>query len=281
MHEEWSASVGIPPDEFQQRLNICRVAKQSMVSSNLRLVISIAKRYKHLGVNFFDLIQEGSMGLIRATEKFDPSRGFKFSTYAAWWIQQSVMKSVANHSRTIRLPVHVHNLLYNIRKIKRKDVACNGGIMSTEELAEKLSIPSDRLVRYLEASQMILSTDKPSGSSESDSEMESEYVLGDLIRAKLTSTAEDVAERILLRKRLVEVLDELPEDMRVIMALRYGLDDGIPKTIAQVAEIINCNALYARRCETKAMRRLRSPHNQVKMRQFLEGLKNQDHNRIV
>jgi RNA polymerase sigma factor (sigma-70 family) len=279
LDDEWAAAASVSPLAFQQRLNLCRQAKRSMVSSNMRLVVSIAKKYKHLGVNFSDLIQEGSMGLIRATEKFDPTRGFKFSTYAAWWIQQSVMKSVANHSRVIRLPVHVHNLLYNIRKLKRQTLADTGGSLSDEELANRLQIPPSRLQRYLEASQSTLSTEKTSAPDSIKGP--SNIVLGDLVRSKISSSAEDVAERLLLRRKLYEALSELPEDMRLIMALRYGLDDGVPKSISQVAELVSCNIEHARRCETKAMRKLRSPHNQMKMRQFIEGVKSQENEMLV
>eukprot|EP00639_Heterosigma_akashiwo_P000485 CAMPEP_0194576226 /NCGR_PEP_ID=MMETSP0292-20121207/11416_1 /TAXON_ID=39354 /ORGANISM="Heterosigma akashiwo, Strain CCMP2393" /LENGTH=341 /DNA_ID=CAMNT_0039428213 /DNA_START=389 /DNA_END=1414 /DNA_ORIENTATION=+ len=269
--EEWASSVGVESAEFQNKIDDLKKAKKLMVSSNMRLVISIAKRYNNLGVNFSDLIQEGSLGLIRATEKYDPSRGFKFSTYAAWWVQQSIMKSLANHSRTIRLPVHVHNLLYSVRREQRRAQTRGEQPLSESELAQKLDMPNARLQRYVRASRQTISTDKqvgPTSASAAD-----KVQLGETIVTKVGADAEEIAELLQLRRTLLEVLDDLPAEQRVIMGLKYGIDGGAPKSIAQIAETINCSPDFARRCESRALRRLRHPANQHKMRQFLEYLK--------
>eukprot|EP00638_Chattonella_subsalsa_P007935 CAMPEP_0117759878 /NCGR_PEP_ID=MMETSP0947-20121206/16268_1 /TAXON_ID=44440 /ORGANISM="Chattonella subsalsa, Strain CCMP2191" /LENGTH=357 /DNA_ID=CAMNT_0005580405 /DNA_START=362 /DNA_END=1435 /DNA_ORIENTATION=- len=264
-YDEWSLSLNLETHFFCQQLMECRQAKKQMVSHNMRLVVSIAKKYRHLGLNFPDLVQEGSMGLIKAAEKFDPSKGYKFSTYAAWWIQQSILKSVANHSRTIRLPTHVHNLLYKVRRLRRDSISGSGEDLSSEEVAARLSMPYKRLQKYLDASQSTVSTENPSGNGEAPSLVD--------INLSRSNIPEDYTELLLLRKTLLKVLEDLPHEQQLVMGLRYGIHDGIPRTAPKVAEQLDCRVEVVRRHESKAMEKLRTPQIRSKMQHFLESAK--------
>ncbi|KAG5188824.1 hypothetical protein JKP88DRAFT_177604 [Tribonema minus] len=260
--DEWAEACGYPADQrrlfrdaYRERLR----AKHAMVSSNMRLVIAVAKRYGRMGVPLSDLVQEGSLGLIRAAEKYDPDKGFRFSTYAAWWIQQAIYKAIAYHSRTIRLPVHVHNLLYSVRRARKALVLELGRTPTEAELAVRVGMPQDRLRRYLRASRTTISTECPSGKPGFNPQ---DQVLGDTLEARDTVAPEDCAERGLFRTRLREVMGALPEEERRVVTLRFGLEDGRTRSLAEVACASRCSKEWVRRTESRALRKLRAPHHQ-------------------
>ncbi|KAG5183542.1 hypothetical protein JKP88DRAFT_316635 [Tribonema minus] len=259
---EWAEACGYTREHrelFRAAYTDCLHAKHAMVSSNMRLVIAVAKRYGRMGVPLSDLVQEGSLGLIRAAEKYDPAKGFKFSTYAAWWIQQAIFKAIAYHSRTIRLPVHVHNLLYSVRRA-RKNLTLELGRAPTEgELASRVGVPLERLRKYLRASRSTISTEIPSASSGFNPQ---DQVLGDTLVARDMVAPEDSAEMGLFRKRLEEVMLALPEEERRVVTLRFGLEDGKSRSLAEIASASRCSKDWVRRTESRAMRKLRAPQHQ-------------------
>eukprot|EP00640_Fibrocapsa_japonica_P003411 CAMPEP_0113950808 /NCGR_PEP_ID=MMETSP1339-20121228/82606_1 /TAXON_ID=94617 /ORGANISM="Fibrocapsa japonica" /LENGTH=310 /DNA_ID=CAMNT_0000958781 /DNA_START=246 /DNA_END=1175 /DNA_ORIENTATION=+ /assembly_acc=CAM_ASM_000762 len=234
--EEMATHLNMTVQNYQDELILCHEARSTMVEHNMRLVISIAKKYQNLGVSLQDLIQEGAMGLVRATEKFDPKRGFKFSTYAAWWIRHAVVDSVAQSSRTIRLPVHVHNKLYTVRKIRRQISTENGRNPSDAEVANKMGLQVDRLRLYEKASRPILSTETPAVSTNSRSD-DKKPVLGDRIVENPRISSSQLAERVLLKRKLCDLIRMLPAEERKVMQLRYGLDGDKPRSVQEIADL--------------------------------------------
>lgn len=266
--EEWANGCCMSTVELQESLIVCRTAKATMVRSNLRMVIAIAKRYQHLGVPLTDLIQEGSMGLIRAVEKFDPERGFKLSTYSAWWIQQAVFKGIANQSRVIRLPMHVHNLLVSVRKVEKElNPAVEEKRPSYAEVAHELRMPEQRLKRYMCNTKETVSFEIPVASKPFAREVS---VLGDSLQGPDTHLPETATELGLLQAKLREVVRELPEDERHIVALRFGLVDGKSRTVAQIASVAQTTRQHVRRVESKALRSLSAPHQQRRLTEFFK-----------
>jgi RNA polymerase primary sigma factor len=260
--QEWADASDIPNlREFKRRLHIGRRAKDKMVQSNLRLVVSIAKKYMNRGLSFQDLIQEGSLGLIRAAEKFDHEKGYKFSTYATWWIRQAITRAIADQSRTIRLPVHLYETISRIKKTT-KILSQNLGRKPTEEeIATDMEMTIEKLRFIAKSAQLPISLETPIGKEE-DSR------LGDFIEAD-GETPEDEVSKTLLREDLENVLDTLNPRERDVLRLRYGLDDGRMKTLEEIGQIFNVTRERIRQIEAKALRKLRHPNRNSILKEYI------------
>ncbi|MBL6801217.1 MAG: RNA polymerase sigma factor RpoD, partial [Synechococcus sp. BS307-5m-G37] len=230
-NKEWAALVEMPLIRFRRRLMLGRRAKEKMVQSNLRLVVSIAKKYMNRGLSFQDLIQEGSLGLIRAAEKFDHEKGYKFSTYATWWIRQAITRAIADQSRTIRLPVHLYETISRIKKTTKVLSQEFGRKPTEEEIAESMEMTIEKLRFIAKSAQLPISLETPIGKEE-DSR------LGDFIEADIENPEQDVAKN-LLREDLEGVLATLSPRERDVLRLRYGLDDGRMKTLEEIGQIFD------------------------------------------
>ncbi|MBL1210914.1 RNA polymerase sigma factor RpoD [Geminocystis sp. GBBB08] len=260
--QEWAIACDIPVlRQFNRRLHIGRRAKDKMVQSNLRLVVSIAKKYMNRGLSFQDLIQEGSLGLIRAAEKFDHEKGYKFSTYATWWIRQAITRAIADQSRTIRLPVHLYETISRIKKTTKMLSQKMGRKPTEEEIAEDMEMTIEKLRFIAKSAQLPISLETPIGKEE-DSR------LGDFIEAD-GETPEDEVSKNLLREDLENVLDSLSPRERDVLRLRYGLDDGRMKTLEEIGQIFNVTRERIRQIEAKALRKLRHPNRNSILKEYI------------
>jgi len=258
---EWASEVNMPLPAFLHRLYLGRRAKDKMVQSNLRLVVSIAKKYMNRGLSFQDLIQEGSLGLIRAAEKFDHEKGYKFSTYATWWIRQAITRAIADQSRTIRLPVHLYETISRIKKTTKILSQEMGRKPTEEEIADRMEMTIEKLRFIAKSAQLPISLETPIGKEE-DSR------LGDFIEAD-GETPEDQVSKNLLREDLESVLDTLSPRERDVLRLRYGLDDGRMKTLEEIGQIFNVTRERIRQIEAKALRKLRHPNRNSILKEYI------------
>lgn len=260
--KEWAALVEMPSIKFRRRLMLGRRAKEKMVQSNLRLVVSIAKKYMNRGLSFQDLIQEGSLGLIRAAEKFDHEKGYKFSTYATWWIRQAITRAIADQSRTIRLPVHLYETISRIKKTTKTLSQEFGRKPTEEEIAESMEMTIEKLRFIAKSAQLPISLETPIGKEE-DSR------LGDFIEADIENPEQDVAKN-LLREDLEGVLATLSPRERDVLRLRYGLDDGRMKTLEEIGQIFDVTRERIRQIEAKALRKLRHPNRNSVLKEYIK-----------
>ncbi len=258
---EWAEAVKLPLGAFRYRLHVGRRAKDKMVQSNLRLVVSIAKKYMNRGLSFQDLIQEGSLGLIRAAEKFDHEKGYKFSTYATWWIRQAITRAIADQSRTIRLPVHLYETISRIKKTTKLLSQEMGRKPTEEEIATRMEMTIEKLRFIAKSAQLPISLETPIGKEE-DSR------LGDFIESD-GETPEDQVSKNLLREDLEKVLDSLSPRERDVLRLRYGLDDGRMKTLEEIGQIFNVTRERIRQIEAKALRKLRHPNRNSVLKEYI------------
>ena len=255
-----------PEEEIELAIRIGdndQQAKQRLAEANLRLVVSIAKRYVGRGMQFLDLIQEGNLGLIKAVDKFDYTKGFKFSTYATWWIRQAITRAIADQARTIRIPVHMVETINKVKKTNSQLLHKNGRDPTAEEIAAELNMPVEKVREILRVSQEPVSLETPIG-EEDDSH------LGDFIPDDDALAPADAASMLLLKEQLNDVLKTLTLREAKVLSLRFGLEDGHPRTLEEVGSEFGVTRERIRQIEAKALRKLRHPSRSKKLKDFLD-----------
>ena len=263
-YEAWADKAAIDAKELKLSLRNGRRAKDHMIQANLRLVVAVAKKYQQRGMEILDLVQEGTLGLERAVEKFDPTRGFRFSTYAYWWIRQGMTRAIATQSRTIRLPVHVTEKLNRIKRVQQEIASNEGRIASIADLARELGISEDTVRQTLERVPRSVSLDSRVGKDQ-------DTQLGDLIEDG-KATPEETLTHDELHNDLEGLLDELTTREAAVLRRRFGLEDDTPQTLAQIGEELKLSRERVRQIETRALLKLRQPQKRSKIRDYIQGL---------
>ena len=263
-HEAWAERSGLSVAELKQALHHGRRARDRMIQANLRLVVAVAKKYQQRGMELLDLVQEGTLGLERAVEKYDPTRGFRFSTYAYWWIRQGITRGIATQSRTIRLPVHVTEKLNRIKKAQRQIASEHGRLASVSDLAKELGL-SEEVVR------LTLMRVPRSVSLETRVGREQDTQLGDLLEDGHATPEQELA-REALHDDLEALLEELTSREAAVIRLRYGLEDDTPQTLSQIGEDLHLSRERVRQIESRALLKLRQPQRRCRVQDYMRSL---------
>jgi len=277
-YAEWAVAVNLDVPGLKRQIRRSQRAKAALIESNLRLVVSIAKRYVNRGMNFQDLCQEGTLGLTRATEKFDPERGFRFSTYATWWIKQGIMRAIADQSREIRLPVHVHDQLNGVRRVTKELSELLGRDPTDEEIAERAKITVQKLTFLRKAQQGTISIETPmnmgagKGSSSGGGSMgQNDKTMGDLLRDSGPAPV-DLASNEMLKDDVSRMLCTLSPREQAVIRMRFGLDDGKAKTLEEIGRRFSVTRERIRQIEARALHKLRQPYRNHSVKCYVEEL---------
>jgi RNA polymerase sigma factor (sigma-70 family) len=268
---EWAHVVGVDSiEDIKKQLQKSSKARSAMINANLRLVVSICRAYQSRGLIFQDLVQEGTVGLMRAAEKFDPAKGFKFSTYATWWVKQAIMRAIADQSRSIRLPVHVHDSIISIRKAQRDLSSELKREATEEEIAERTKIPAHKLNFYLSCQDDSISmeTTKLIGTKTSSANSKKEVTLNEMVTDNRHSP-EDSQTKIMLKDNIGKLIDTLSPREQDVVRMRFGLEDGQVRTLEEIGQIFSVTRERVRQIEARALHKLRQPYRNHKLKEHI------------